>query len=168
MFSHLSSQRVNLQLLQQAACDELSRLLDKVDGRKLVVLDEQIMGPMNLVTTSKYFAERNITLMKLGADTKLLPVRDYPNVIFLVRPIVHLMDLLATQIFQSEKEKVVGRMFHLFFVPRRSCVCEKHLENKGVYGSLSLIEELPWNFYALDSDVLSMELPEGFKHLKTL
>lgn len=160
-----STSRVNLKQIQDAACAELSKLLDHhIDGNKLIVMDEFIMGPLNLVTNTQYFSERNIKLMKLGSDLKLLPAREFPNVIFLVRPQVHVMELIY-QLFKHSENDTKGRIYHLFFVPRRSCVCMKYLENKGVYGKFSMNEELPWNFYVLDTDVLSMELPNAFKDL---
>lgn len=52
--------------------------------------------------------------------------------------------------------------FHLFFVPRRSELCEKHLQNRGVLLNLT-IQEFKCDIYPFDSDVMSMELQNDFR-----
>lgn len=37
------------------------------------------------------------------------------------------------------------------------------LQNKGVFGNLTFIEELPSDIYPFDNDLMSMELGNGFK-----
>ncbi len=37
------------------------------------------------------------------------------------------------------------------------------IQDKGVYGTLTSIDELPVDFFPLDSDVISMELDNVFK-----
>lgn len=53
--------------------------------------------------------------------------------------------------------------FHIFFVPCKSLLCEKKLQNRGVYGSFSLIEEFPCDLFPFDSDLVSMELNQTYK-----
>lgn len=50
-------------------------------------------------------------------------------------------------------------------MPRKSLLCEKHLELKGVLGSLKHIGEFACDLFPLDKDLLSMEWPECFKDL---
>ncbi|XP_071652634.1 vacuolar protein sorting-associated protein 33A-like, partial [Temnothorax longispinosus] len=53
--------------------------------------------------------------------------------------------------------------FHLFFVPRKSLLCQKKLQNRGVFGSFTLIEEFKCDLFPFDNDLLSMELSGSFK-----
>jgi len=50
------------------------------------------------------------------------------------------------------------------FVPRRTLVCEKILEDEGVLGDLT-IGEFPLHFIPLESDLLSLELEDAFEEL---
>ena len=55
--------------------------------------------------------------------------------------------------------------FHLYFLPRISLLCEKHLKMKGVYGSLVNVGEFRCDFFPVDNDLLSMEIKDAFKEL---
>lgn len=54
------------------------------------------------------------------------------------------------------------RKLHLIFMPKRSLVCEKLLEEKGFTDQLEILE---WkvDFFPLDEDLLSMEASGNFK-----
>uniref|UniRef100_A0A1A9WFR0 Vacuolar protein sorting-associated protein 33A n=1 Tax=Glossina brevipalpis TaxID=37001 RepID=A0A1A9WFR0_9MUSC len=158
MFSYLQRQRVNLQLLQESSCRELVHLLEKVEGNKAIVLDDALLGPIGLIASPSLFSDRGIKLLKLDKETRF--PRDAANIIYIIRTQIKLMDIIVSHVLRT-KEK--GRLFHIFFVPRRSCLCIKHLENKNVYGSFGQLEELPWNLYPLDSDILSMENATAFR-----
>lgn len=51
----------------------------------------------------------------------------------------------------------------MFFVPRKSLLCQKKLQNRGVFGSFTLIEEFKCDLFPFDNDLLSMELSASFK-----
>lgn len=53
----------------------------------------------------------------------------------------------------------------MYFTPRKSLLCEKHLEMMGVLGSLKQIDEFACDLYPLDKDLLSMEWPQCYKEL---
>jgi len=62
-----------------------------------------------------------------------------------------------------EEGKRPRKEFHLFFVPRKSLLCQKKLQNRGVFGSFTLIEEFKCDLFPFDNDLLSMELSGSFK-----
>lgn len=51
-----------------------------------------------------------------------------------------------------------------FFVPRRTLLCEKILEDEGVVGDIT-IGEYPLYFVPLEPDLLSLELDHSFQEL---
>lgn len=157
MFSYLQGQRVNLQLLQESASRELIKLLEKIDGTKAVVLDDALFGPLGLIASPRLFPDRDIKLFKLEKEIRM--PKDIQNVIYIVRPLIKIMDIIAGHV---PKKSEKGCAFHIFFVPRRSCLCVQHLEDKGIYGNFELVEELAWNFYPMDRDVISMEYDVAF------
>lgn len=63
------------------------------------------------------------------------------------------------------EEEVPGprKEFHIFFVPRKTLLCERKLKELGVYGTFSTIEEYSLEMFPFDSDLLSMEMEESFK-----
>ncbi|XP_004536678.1 vacuolar protein sorting-associated protein 33A [Ceratitis capitata] len=158
MFQYLQSRRVNIQLLQEYAWREIADLLEQTAGTKVVVLDEEILGPIGLVAPPSLFSERNVILLKLQADSKL--PHDVLNVIYIVRTQTKLMDIIAEQV---KKNSVKKCQYQIYFVPRRSCLCIKQLENLKVYDSISQIKELNWNFFPIDKDIVSMEIPISFR-----
>uniref|UniRef100_W8BKE4 Vacuolar protein sorting-associated protein 33A n=1 Tax=Ceratitis capitata TaxID=7213 RepID=W8BKE4_CERCA len=158
MFQYLQSRRVNIQLLQEYAWREIADLLEQIAGTKVVVLDEEILGPIGLVAPPSLFSERNVILLKLQADSKL--PHDVLNVIYIVRTQTKLMDIIAEQV---KKNSVKKCQYQIYFVPRRSCLCIKQLENLKVYDSISQIKELNWNFFPIDKDIVSMEIPISFR-----
>ncbi|XP_001355216.3 vacuolar protein sorting-associated protein 33A [Drosophila pseudoobscura] len=161
MFPYLRSpgQRFNLQLLQEAAYRELVQHLDRIEGSTIIVLDEAMIGPFELVTKPKFFADRGIRLVALKPD--LVFPKDIKNIVYVLRPRVSLMDQLVGHV--KAYGQVGGRQFHILFAPRRSCLCVNQLQNKGVIGSFGRIDELSWSFLPLDADVVTMELPNAYR-----
>lgn len=70
---------------------------------------------------------------------------------------------LVYWLIYSEEGKRPRKEFHLFFVPRKSLLCKKKLQNRGVFGSFTLIEEFKCDLFPFDNDLLSMELSGSFK-----
>ena len=52
--------------------------------------------------------------------------------------------------------------FHALFVPNRSLLCDKRLQDLGVYGSFTFIDELGTFWFPLEADLISMEAPSIF------
>jgi hypothetical protein len=63
-----------------------------------------------------------------------------------------------------QRESQTGHEFHIFWVPRRTLVSDKILEETGVLGDVN-IHELPLYFFPLERDVLSLELDDSFRDL---
>jgi hypothetical protein len=54
--------------------------------------------------------------------------------------------------------------YSVFFVPRRTLVCERVLEEEGVYGDVT-IGEFHLDLFMLEDDLWSLELDDSFKEL---
>lgn len=99
-----------------------------------------------------------------------LPNIDARHVIFITRPNVRLMDYIAENIHGEDAKTKASKSttrprieFHLFFLPRVSQLCEKHLKIKGVYGSLTNVGDLKCHIFPVDNDLLSMELKDTYR-----
>lgn len=66
-------------------------------------------------------------------------------------------------IIHREEGSRQRKEFHIFFVPRKSLLCEKKLQNRGVFGNFTLIEEFPCDLFPIDNDLVSMELSNAYR-----
>ncbi|EDS39484.1 vacuolar protein sorting-associated protein 33A [Culex quinquefasciatus] len=165
MFTHLSGGRANIQLIQEAAVRELVEILDRCEGTKAIIWDESLGGPVGLVARYTFLKEHHVT--------KMYPLRPEPwtdidvkNIIFITRPNQTLMDYIANNIHEEERKKKISRKeYYLYFLPKKSFLCEKRLQVKGVHGSLAHIGEFRCDFFPFDNDLLSMELKDAYRDL---
>ena len=73
-------------------------------------------------------------------------------------------DICTDHIKRMQRESQTGHEFSIFWVPRRTLVSEKILEEAGVLGDTN-IAELPLYFLPLEKDLLSLELDDSFADL---
>ncbi|XP_014443593.1 vacuolar protein sorting-associated protein 33A isoform X1 [Tupaia chinensis] len=161
MAAHLSYGRVNLNVLREAVRRELREFLDKCAGSKAIVWDESLTGPFGLIAQYSLLKEHEVEKMFTLRGSRL-PAADVKNVIFLVRPRLELMDVIAENVL-SEDRRGPTRDFHILFVPRRSLLCEQRLKDLGVLGSFIHREEYSLDLIPFDGDLLSMESEGAFK-----
>uniref|UniRef100_A0A0G2KAN2 Vacuolar protein sorting-associated protein 33A n=1 Tax=Rattus norvegicus TaxID=10116 RepID=A0A0G2KAN2_RAT len=94
MAAHLSYGRVNLNVLREAVRRELREFLDKCAGSKAIVWDEYLTGPFGLIAQYSLLKEHEVEKMFTLKGSRL-PAADVKNIIFLVRPRLELMDMIA-------------------------------------------------------------------------
>lgn len=127
--------------------------------------DETLTGPISLIAKPSALKDHNVV--------KMFPIKqgDLPNVevrnfIFITRPNLQLMNAIATNVHSDERmNRVYRKNFYLYFLPKRSLLCENQLKSKGVYGSFQIIDDFKCQLFPLDKDVLSMEYTDCFKEL---
>ena len=71
------------------------------------------------------------------------------------------MKMIANQI-QDHRNSNKQIDYFVEFVPRRTMICEKVLEEEGVYDSIT-IGEYPLDLIPFDDDLLSLELDNSYK-----
>lgn len=153
---------MDVSLIQVAARNNLISLLEKCVGPKAIVWDNSLAGPVGLVAQYVTLKEYEVVKMFPLRDSPL-PSVDVQHIIFITRPKLHLMDLVAQNVhIDSKSWSGPKKQYHLFFVPRKSLLCIKRLEHSGMFGSLISIEEFKCDFFPFDSDLISMELPEVY------
>ncbi|KAG0056940.1 hypothetical protein BGZ83_002880 [Gryganskiella cystojenkinii] len=90
---------------------------------------------------------------------------DCKNLIYICRPQVNYMKYIAEHIHTHTREARAGSYtYSLFFVPRRTALCEKYLEDAGVFGEITK-GEYHLDLIPLEDDVLSLEWDSTFKEL---
>ena len=124
--SHLSSGKVNLAQVRETGRRDLLNCIDRCPGSKAVVWDEKLTGPVGLVAEYSLLKEHEVGKMFPLSRGKL-PHCEEQNIIFLVRPKIELMEIIAGNI-KLEESKGSSKEYHIFFVPRKSLLCEQKLQ----------------------------------------
>lgn len=135
---------------------------DDGTGSHALVLDPDLSGPLGLVAEVKDF--KCIGIDKIHHLDPSHLVTDCTSIIYVVRPEVHLAKQIANQVSAMEEEGdtlMRQRQYSILFVPRRSLLCDKVLDDQGVAGRIT-IREHALQVFVLEADLLSLELPDCF------
>ncbi|KAJ6446309.1 Vacuolar protein sorting-associated protein 33A [Purpureocillium lavendulum] len=142
---------------------DLLYLLEGVRGKKNLVFDRSLVGPVGTIvkvaTLKEYGVDKFFILENNNVDTS------QHNVVFVARGEVgRHAETIASQIKRVRRESQTTHEFHIFWVPRRTLVSDQLLEEAGVLGDVR-ISELPFSFFPIEKDVLSLELDDAFRDL---
>ncbi|KAL7798108.1 Sec1-like protein [Trichoderma ceciliae] len=142
---------------------DLLYLLEGVRGKKNLVFDRSLVGPIGTIvkvaTLQEYGVDKFFILENNNVDAS------QRNVVFVARgECGRHAEAIAAQIKRIRRESQTTHDFHIFWVPRRTLVSDQLLEEAGVLGDVN-ISELPLLFFPLEDDVLSLELEDSFKDL---
>ncbi|KAM0248390.1 hypothetical protein ACHAQJ_009492 [Trichoderma viride] len=142
---------------------DLLYLLEGVRGKKNLVFDRSLVGPIGTIvkvaTLQEYGVDKFFILENNNVDAS------QRNVVFVARgECGRHAEAIAAQIKRIQRESQTTHDFHIFWVPRRTLVSDQLLEEAGILGDVN-ISELPLLFFPLEDDVLSLELEDSFKDL---
>ncbi|VUC28355.1 unnamed protein product [Clonostachys rosea] len=149
--------------VRNKARKDLLYMLEGVRGKKNVVFDRSLVGPIGTIvkatTLQEYGVDKFFVLENNNVDTS------QRNVVFIVRgESGRHAEAVAAQIKRVQRESQTGHEFHIFWVPRRTLLSDQILEESGVLGDVNVVE-LPLSFFPLENDVLSLELNDSFRDL---
>ncbi|KAL5116937.1 Vacuolar protein-sorting-associated protein 33 [Pleosporales sp. CAS-2024a] len=142
---------------------DLLQLLEGIRGKKNLVLEKALAGPLNLLVKFS-------TLQEYGVDKPFFLENDnvdssQRNVVFLVRgEKAKTVMAVADQIKRIRRDSPIEHEFSIFWVPRRTMLSDQLLEEAGVLGEAS-VSEWPLFFVPLAEDVLSLELEDAVSDL---
>lgn len=161
----MNSGRVKVGDLREMSRTNIFSILDSIPGSKVLVWDEFLTGPVGLVAEYSVLKEHGVARM-FSMCSNGLPSLTVDSIVYITRPRVQNCDVIAQNIRTEERRGGSGLKldYHVIFLPKKSLFCEKRLKESGVYGSLT-VYELPIYMYPLDTDIISMELPESFKEI---
>lgn len=156
---------INLKLIREHSVKELSDILslvaDPKEKSKSLVLDSSLAGPLGLVVEMTVLKELGVDRIFLLAPGQLNT--ESKHIIYLVRPKVKFMKQIVEHI-NAHKSANQQKQYYIYFVPRRRMMCERVLEEEGLYGSIT-VGEYHLDFLPFDSDVLSLEFDTSFKEV---
>ncbi|KAF2266070.1 Sec1-like protein [Lojkania enalia] len=149
--------------ISEKARRDLLLLLEGIRGKKNLVLEKALAGPLNLLVKFS-------TLQEYGVDKPFFLENDnvdssQRSVVFLVRgEKAKTVITVANQIKRIRRDSQIEHEFSIFWVPRRTVVSDQLLEEAGVLGEAS-VSEWPLFFVPLADDVLSLELDDAVTDL---
>ncbi|CDO99781.1 unnamed protein product [Coffea canephora] len=156
---NLDNAPINLTSIRDQSQKELLTILKNIRGKKCLAIDPKLGGSLSLILV------RLSELWEHGAELRHLtaePIQtDCTKVVYLVHSQLDLMKLISSQI-RDDTSKGLQREYFVYFVPRRTVVCEKILEEEKVYDLLT-IGEYPLYLMPIDEDVISFELDLAYK-----
>nr|XP_011447876.2 vacuolar protein sorting-associated protein 33B isoform X4 [Crassostrea gigas]XP_034325604.1 vacuolar protein sorting-associated protein 33B isoform X3 [Crassostrea gigas] len=150
----------DFQRLKILAKDEFTSLLDQMPGRKDLVIDGELMKPLDRIASVSLLKQRGVDKI-FKFDSSLKSMHGCEQRIYLVRPRMTTMKAIADHI-NSDRNINFKRKYSIIFVPRKLHTCLSVLEYEGVMGCVT-VSEFQLDFVPLDKDVLSLELPEFLK-----
>ncbi|KKY24916.1 putative vacuolar sorting protein [Phaeomoniella chlamydospora] len=149
--------------IREKARRDLLNLLEGVRGKKNLVISKALAGPINLVvkfsTLQEYGVDKLFLLENGNTDSS------QRNVVYVVHgERASQIQAAAEQIKALQRNGTGEHEFSIFWVPRRTLVSNKILEDEGILGDAN-ISEFPLFFLPLETDVLSLELEDSFGDL---
>ncbi|RKP07426.1 Sec1-like protein [Thamnocephalis sphaerospora] len=148
---------------------ELVTMLGSIIGKKGLVLDPTLAGPLNRVADISFLKEHGVEkvyYLEPGAIQT-----DCGSFIYLCRPRMSHMRSIADNVRYHGDQRNITH--NVFLVPRRTLICERILEQEGVMGNIlavdywaaHLLGECHLDLFPLENDLLSLELEHTFKEL---
>ncbi|GFF28230.1 vacuolar protein sorting-associated protein 33A [Aspergillus lentulus] len=149
--------------IKDKARRDLLTLLEGVRGKKNLVISQNLAGPVGIFVKfsqlQEYGVDRVFLLENANIDSS------QRNVVFLIHAEkIRQVQTAAEQIKRLQQNGNVEHEFSIFWVPRRTFVSNKVLEDAGIIGDVN-IAEFPLYFVPLEQDVLSLELDDCFGDL---
>ncbi|EXJ57131.1 lysine-specific histone demethylase 1 [Cladophialophora yegresii CBS 114405] len=149
--------------LRNKARKELLAVLEGVRGKKNLVIGKDLTGLLSLFiqfpTLKEYGVDKVFELENGNTDSS------QKGIIYLVHgEKASLVQAVAEQIKKLQRNGSVEHEISICWVPRRTLVSNKILEDEGVLGDVN-VSELPLYFLPLEDDLFSLELDEAFTDL---
>ncbi|KAL8937120.1 MAG: hypothetical protein Q9216_004591, partial [Gyalolechia sp. 2 TL-2023] len=154
---------VDTDSIKEVARRHLLGLLEGVRGKKNLVIEQSLAGPIGLFIKFS-------TLQEYGVDKVFFLENDnldssQKNVIFLASGEKASQCIaIAGQIKRLQQSSKTEHDFSVIWVPRRTLVSDRILEESGVLGDIA-VEILPLHFIPLDQDVLTLAFDDAFGDL---
>ncbi|XP_015942668.1 vacuolar protein-sorting-associated protein 33 homolog [Arachis duranensis] len=155
---NLDNAPINLISIREQSQKELINILKNIRGKKCLVIDPKLGDSLSLIIQTSLLKEHGVELRHLSADHIQT---DCTKVVYLVRSQPNLIRHICSNIHHDES-KGLQREYHVYFVPRRTVVCEKVLEEEKLHNMVT-IGEYPLYIVPMDEDVLSFELDLAYK-----
>lgn len=150
--------------LKEYSKRDLLRVLDSVRGRKALVIDSSVSGPLSLVAEFNMLKDHGVDKIYHLSDQII--ETECKNIIYLTRPNLNHVRWIANQVKNTQESSQTSSTieYSIFFVPRRSLLCDKFLQEAGILGDV-VVDEFHLDLIPFDEDILSLEMNDSFRSL---
>ena len=155
----LSNASPEMRAIRDDMRKELVDCLDSVRGAKALVLDPKLIGPLGLIAEVALLREHHVEKIHHLNGAKM--DTPCPNIVYLCRPRVEYMKHIADHIHWHAQDNQ-RKHYAVFFVPRKSMIAERILEEEGVYGDIT-VHSFSMDLIPFDDDLLSLELDHSLR-----
>ncbi|GLH02187.1 Vacuolar protein sorting-associated protein 33A [Gryllus bimaculatus] len=150
-----------LNALHRISQEKLVQILDKISGKKDLIIDPVLMKSLDRITGAKVLRSHNVDkiyrLEKTSVHCKNL------NWVYLLHSNLITAKCVCDQI-NSELSRSDQYKFYIILVPCELVSIQHLIEEEGLYDKI-IVYCFPWELIRLDSRVLSYELPDIFQKL---
>lgn len=158
---NLDNSPLNFSSLREQSQKDLLNILRNIRGNKCLIIDPKLSGSLAVIVQTSLLKEPGVELRHLSVE----PIQtEYTRVVYIVRSQLNLMKLISSHI-KYDISKGLQRDYFVYFVPRRTVVCEKIFEEENVHHMLT-IGEFPLYMIPLDEDVVSFELDMAYREFQ--
>ena len=136
---------------------ELIHVLESITGSKELVVEKSLMRPLDKIANMSLLHEHSCKRVQQFYFDRIISWNpEVSNRVFMVRP-----ELATVRKICEFIKADPGSSYSVIFVDKRRNVCELEFEKQGVYENVQF-HQLNLSFIPLESDLLSLELPQDF------
>jgi len=146
-----------LNLLSQA---NLSTVLNKIPGKKQLILEPGLMKPLDRVANMTVLSKAGVDKVFKFDRKNCPPLTSNQTRTYLISSNLITAKLVADQI--TESLTTTSALIHIILLPRKLSSIDKLFEEEGLAGYVEL-HQYAWEFIPIDYDLLSLELPAVFR-----
>eukprot|EP01025_Chloroclados_australasicus_P047982 TRINITY_DN5420_c0_g1_i5.p1 TRINITY_DN5420_c0_g1~~TRINITY_DN5420_c0_g1_i5.p1 ORF type:complete len:735 (+),score=76.04 TRINITY_DN5420_c0_g1_i5:431-2635(+) len=150
--------------LREEAWDSLVKTLDSLSGSKYLVVDGDLQPVLHLLRdNNKRLAEHGIDtenglLYLRGLTSVPNPLKDTSNIVYVVRPTLKTIHLVAAQIKEMLRGLSQDTNFVVAMVPRITLMSQTVFEEWGIRGDV-VLKECKLDMVPFEQDVITLEMP---------
>eukprot|EP01084_Bolivina_argentea_P289490 497140_1 len=163
---HLEPSALNLLSLREHSRNEIYNALSKVEGKsKHLIWDINLLGSLNYIITTKMLNDLGITV-RSSLDINCVNIDSHcDSIIYLVYSNEINMKTISKQIINHSKTN--KKHFYLLLIPGQTFLCDRILQNYGMYGLIRShnIFHLNIEWFPIDSDIISLQKKDCLKQL---
>lgn len=156
----------------QIAMEKLQNLLATIPGGKSdLIIEKSIIKPLELVVGASWLRAKGIDKIYRFDPTQLAITQTSGHLLYFIRgslaTLASVLDQIKGLRNRNASQYTDSGMtvhFHVIILPDVDCKHQRLLEEEGMHGIVQLYR-FNWDLLTLDTNVLSMELPEVFRQV---
>ncbi|XP_034049277.1 vacuolar protein sorting-associated protein 33B [Thalassophryne amazonica] len=148
-------------MLKTLARYQLIDLLEQLPGKKDFFIESDLMSPLDRIANVSTLKKHDVDkLYKVDYNKRIFSTSD--QLCFLIRPQIQTVKWIC-DVVNADKAAGKFRRYKIIFTPQKFFACETVLEEQGIFGDVTT-DDWPFYLLPLDDDIISLELPEFFRH----